>query len=139
MKKKIVIDKGNEMVLGQLNLGTNDLERSEAFFSEFLSPVGGSRLFKTDRAVIYSVGESGARLCINKPYDGEPATNGNGTMAALFASSKEEVNAGHARAIALGATCGGEPGDRLDGIIYAAYFHDLDGNKFGLIYMADSE
>lgn len=122
-------------MLAQLNLGTNNLERAEAFFTDFLKLVDGEKLFKTEKAVIYSTGEGGARLSINKPHNGEAATVGNGTMATLFTSGKEQVDQLYTKAITLGGSCDGAPGDRMGGVIYAAYFRDLDGNKFGLIYI----
>jgi predicted lactoylglutathione lyase len=73
--------------------------------------------------------EAGApMLSLCRPFDGEPASVGNGTMVALPAPSLEVVDAVHATAIALGATDEGEPGQRLDWF-YGGYFRDPDGNK----------
>ena len=48
--------------------------------------------------------------------------------AAMNMDSKEQVDAFYAKAIELGATDEGPPGQRIEGF-YAGYFRDLDGNK----------
>ena len=58
-------------------------------------------------------------------------TVGNGNMIALTAGSSELVDAVYAKAIELGGTDEGAPGERTDGF-YAAYFRDLDGNKLNV-------
>ena len=35
----------------------------------------------------------------------------------------------HAKALSLGATCDGEPGQRIKDMFYGAYVRDPDGNK----------
>jgi predicted lactoylglutathione lyase len=37
----------------------------------------------------------------------------------------------YAKALELGATSEGEPGQRIDDVFYGAYIRDLDGNKVG--------
>jgi predicted lactoylglutathione lyase len=49
-------------------------------------------------------------------------------MIALDAESPQQVDALYAKAIELGATDEGAPGQRGEGF-YAGYFRDLDGNK----------
>ena len=49
-------------------------------------------------------------------------------MVALQVANQEEVNGIYERAIAMGGSDEGPPGDR-GGIFYAAYFRDIDGNK----------
>ena len=65
---------------------------------------------------------------MTKPYDGRPATVGNGVMVAIAVNSPDNVHAMHARALELGGTDEGAPGPRVANF-YAAYFRDLDGNK----------
>ena len=67
-------------------------------------------------------------IAIMKPYNGEPATVGNGVMVALGVRSKDHVHAVHARALSLGSPDEGAPGSRGGGF-YGGYFRDLDGNK----------
>jgi predicted lactoylglutathione lyase len=60
--------------------------------------------------------------------DGNPATVGNGSMLAFRFESPAEVDAFHAKALALGGTDEGAPGERGPKM-YFSYFRDLDGNK----------
>lgn len=70
-------------------------------------------------------------LGLIRPYDGEPATVGNGSMVALAASDRAQVDAVYNRALALGGEDEGAPGERAPGY-YFAYFRDLEGNKFSV-------
>ena len=73
-------------------------------------------------------------LSVTVPFDGKPATVGNGVMVALVMDSTDKVDALHAKALELGGTDEGAPGPRGDGF-YAAYFRDLDGNKLNAFCM----
>lgn len=68
-------------------------------------------------------------IAVTKPFDGKPATVGNGVMVALSVDTSEKVNAFYKKAIELGATDEGKPGPRAGGGFYAGYFRDLDGHK----------
>ncbi len=67
-------------------------------------------------------------LAVCTPYNEEAPNPGNGNMVAIPAGSKEQVDKLYAKALALGGTDEGEPGQRMDGF-YGAYFRDPDGNK----------
>jgi predicted lactoylglutathione lyase len=71
----------------------------------------------------------GAGIGLTKPFDGQPATVGNGVMVALEAKDRAQVDRLHAIALEQGGTCEGLPGPRSEGGFYAAYFRDRDGNK----------
>ena len=73
-------------------------------------------------------------MSVIKPFDGKPATVGNGVMVALQAASKEQVGAVHKKALELGGKDEGAPGPRGAGF-YAAYFRDLDGNKLNAFFL----
>lgn len=119
-------------MISHFNLGTNDLPRAEAFFDALLGLMNGQQAYKSERTILYTFGGQGANVAINTPFNGEPATAGNGSMVALAAADKAQVDAVHAKALELGASCEGQPGGRMNDMIYAAYFRDLDGNKFGV-------
>jgi predicted lactoylglutathione lyase len=53
-------------------------------------------------------------------------------MVSFDVGSKEKVDSLYAKALALGGTSEGPPGPRGE-TLYAAYFRDLDGNKFNFI------
>jgi predicted lactoylglutathione lyase len=116
-------------MIGYTSLGTNDLQKSAAFYDVLLATLGASRLFEAPDFIAWSAGEGQAAFSIHVPFDGEPATAGNGVMVALRASSPEQVTRLHARALELGARDEGTPGLRNDQGFFAAYFRDLDGNK----------
>lgn len=115
-------------------VGTNDLEKSLPFYDTFLKELGSKRLKETPRGAFYGNGK-GPMLAVMKPFDGNQATVGNGSMIALNVANPEEINRLHALALTLGAVDEGAPGVRL-GTFYCAYFRDLDGNKFNLFCMA---
>ncbi|WP_019996405.1 ribbon-helix-helix domain-containing protein [Aureimonas ureilytica] len=71
---------------------------------------------------------------IGRPFDGEPASVGNGAMVAFQLGSREAVDKTHALALALGGQDEGAPGPRphYHPHYYGAYFRDPDGNKIGL-------
>ena len=75
---------------------------------------------------------------MTKPYDGKPATVGNGMMVALAAKNTDQVDALHAKALELGGADEGAPGPRGDSGFYAAYFRDLDGNKLSAFCMSET-
>ena len=68
-------------------------------------------------------------FAICTPYDKEKATPGNGAMVAFNMESRANVDKLHAKALSLGASDEGAPGERGPGF-YGAYFRDADGNKF---------
>jgi predicted lactoylglutathione lyase len=122
-------------MINYITLGTNDLERAAKFYDELLGLVGAKRAMANERSVGW-VGPKGApMLMIMKPFDGQQATAGNGTMVALTADSPEQVAALHAKALALGGTDEGAPGPRGEGAFHCGYFRDLDGNKWNAFYM----
>ena len=72
---------------------------------------------------------------LTKPFDGHRATPGNGTMVALAATDRAQVDRIHGLALSRGGTDEGAPGLR-NGQFYAAYFRDLDGNKLSAFTMS---
>jgi catechol 2,3-dioxygenase-like lactoylglutathione lyase family enzyme len=115
-------------VIGYVTLGTNDLPRAVAFYDALMAELGARRIMETEQFVAWGVSMDRPGLSVTKPYDGKPATVGNGVMVALVVDSPERVNAVHAKALALGGTDEGAPGARSEAF-YAGYFRDLDGNK----------
>ncbi len=116
-------------MIGYVTLGTRDPERAQAFFDALLAELGATRIMAMDSFVLW--GKSMEEPCVasTKPYDGNEATVGNGTMVALRMESTAQVDSFYAKAIELGATDEGPAGPRGDGF-YAGYFRDPDGNKF---------
>jgi catechol 2,3-dioxygenase-like lactoylglutathione lyase family enzyme len=115
-------------MIGYVTLGTNDLDRAARFYDALLGEIGAGRFMQDARFVAWAVAPDKPSLGVIKPWDGKPATVGNGVMVALVVDSPAKVDALYRKAMELGATDEGKPGPRGDGF-YAAYFRDLDGNK----------
>jgi catechol 2,3-dioxygenase-like lactoylglutathione lyase family enzyme len=122
-------------MIGYVTLGTNDIPRAAAFYDAVLGVIGAARDMENERFVSWSVAPDKPSLCVIKPFDGQPATVGNGTMVSLFMPDRATVNALYAKAMELGGKDEGGPGPRGDSGFYAAYFRDLDGNKLAAFTM----
>ncbi|SDD20947.1 VOC family protein [Aquimonas voraii] len=120
-------------MIGYVTLGTNDLDRAAAYYDALLGSIGAKRGMQGPRFISWSTGR-GPSVGVIKPFDGQPATPGNGNMTALAVDSRETVNALHAKALELGGTDEGAVGERFPGF-YAGYFRDLDGNKLCVFKM----
>jgi len=116
-------------MIGYVTLGTNDLKRSAAFYDALLGEIGAARFMESERLIAWAVAPDKPAIGVCIPYDGSPATAGNGTMIALVVDSNDKVDALHRKAISLGAKDEGAPGPRGMPGFYAGYFRDLDGNK----------
>lgn len=123
-------------MIGYVTLGTNDLEKAVSFYDQLFGTIGAGRFLETEQFVAWSTGMDQAGVSITKPFDGKPATVGNGTMVAIMLDSTDKVDAFYQKAIELGGTCEGKPGPRgeMSGF-YAGYFRDLDGNKLNAFHM----
>lgn len=115
-------------MLGYATIGVNDMARATAFYDDLLGELGASRLFGMDRIQFYGTGPGAAMLAICIPYNEDTQHPGNGNMIAIPGGSREGVDGLYAKALSLGATDEGEPGERLP-TFYGAYVRDLDGNK----------
>ena len=127
-------------MIGYVTLGTNDLAKATDFYDQLFATIGAGRMFETESFVAWTKGPGQPGLSVTKPFNGETATNGNGTMIALQMESPEQVDAFYNKAIELGATCEGKAGPRPEFPgFYAGYFRDLDGNKLNAFHMVTPE
>ncbi|WP_137110551.1 VOC family protein [Rhodobacter sp. SY28-1] len=119
-----------------LTLGTNDLDRAARFYDAALAPLGLIRRATEATEVGYGLtSDRRTRLWITLPFDGKPATVGNGSMPALVAPDQEAVRAFHKAALAHGGSDEGAPGLRPYGpAFFAAYVRDPDGNKLSAVH-----
>lgn len=128
-----------------ITLGTNDLERAARFYDPVMRALGHQRCDTTGEPDQWQDWTGWGRyeqqgviqlaLWICKPFDGEPATSGNGAMVAFKADSWRAVREFHAAALQHGGSDEGAPGLRLqyNPDFYAAYVRDPDGNKLAAI------
>jgi catechol 2,3-dioxygenase-like lactoylglutathione lyase family enzyme len=117
-------------MFSHITLGTDDLEQARRFYAPVMAALGIGVPFELPGMLIY--GEmTGLKLFVLAPFDGRPASVGNGTHVALLASSRAEVDAFHAAALAHGGSDEGAPGLRphYHAHYYGAYVRDPDGNK----------
>ena len=115
-------------MIAYTTIGVKDLDKAKAFYLDLLEELGGSVFMDTGRLAALGTPEGGAMLAVCTPYDeGEPDP-GNGNMVAIAPGSPEQVDKLHARALELGGSDEGAPGQRMEGF-YGGYFRDPDGNK----------
>ncbi len=115
-------------MIAYTTLGTNDLGRAAGFYDKLLGELGARRAMEMDRIILWGNSPTAPMVSVCKPFDGKPASVGNGTMVALGVSTRAEVDRLHAFALKLGAKDEGAPGPRGPAF-YIGYFRDLDGNK----------
>ena len=115
-------------MIGYATIGTKDMDRAVTFYDALLAEVGAKQVFGMDRIKFYGTGPDAAMLAICIPYNEEEPHCGNGNMIAIPGGSREGVDSLYAKAMELGATDEGEPGERMP-TFYGAYVRDLDGNK----------
>ncbi len=118
-------------MIGYALAGTNDLPRAAAFYDALLAQLGAKRFMESERSVAWAVDPGKPAFGVIRPYDGKPASIGNGSMLAFVVDSKPKVDAFHRKALELGGRDEGPAGPRGDGF-YAGYFRDLDGNKLNV-------
>lgn len=116
-------------MIGYTTLGVKDMDAAKDFYTALFADQGAKLVTDMGRIAFISCARGEPMLALCQPYDGEEASAGNGTMVAFTAQSKEAVDATYAKAIALGATCDGKPGQRIPDRFYGAYVRDADNNK----------
>jgi len=121
-------------MIGYVTIGTNDLARAAVFYDAIAAAMGTGRMMEWESAIAWGTPGGAPGIAASKPFDGQPATVGNGTMVALEAKDQAQVDRIYEVAMAQGGTCEGPPGPRGDSF-YAAYFRDLDGNKLNAFVM----
>ncbi len=121
-------------MIGYVTVGTNDMEKAAKYYDELLAGIGAKRFMEMETFIAWSNDPKACGFSITKPFDGNPASVGNGNMNAFMVDSPEKVDALYAKAIELGGTDEGAPGARSDNF-YAGYFRDLDGNKANFFCM----
>ena len=121
-------------MIGYVTLGTNDLARGAKFYDAIAALLDTPRMMEGETYVAWGTMDGGAGIGLMRPFNGEPATVGNGVMVALQARDEAHVQAIYATALAHGGTDEGAPGLRNGGF-YAAYFRDPDGNKLNAFVM----
>ena len=129
------------MMFSYMVLGTNDLPRAIAFYDAALAPLGHARIDDYDpdgSSAAWGIDDPGPHLWVTRPFDGQPATVGNGVMVSFLAETRVAVDAFHAAALSAGGADEGGPGLRRQygTHFYAGYVRDPDGNKINAVCYA---
>ncbi len=125
-------------------LGTNDLPRAVAFYDPVMAALDLQRCETSSEpeepgwegwGTYIDEGRIEVALWLCGPFNGQPASVGNGTMVAFAAKSWEQVQAFHREALSHGGISEGEPGLRAHygPDFYAAYVRDPDGHKLAAV------
>ncbi|MCP5087987.1 MAG: VOC family protein [Rhodobacteraceae bacterium] len=126
-------------MIAYVTVGADDIARAERFYSAFLPALGyGLEEYHGDLSYLLpkQPGQSAALpdFYVKSPFDGRPASAGNGTMIAFEARSQMQVRALHSAALAAGGFDEGQPGFRASygPHFYVGYLRDPQGNKIAL-------
>lgn len=119
-------------------VGITNFERSLAFYTPLMQCLGLPQRFcdpSRPWAAWQSTPDPRPLFIIGTPYDGQPATPGNGQMLAFLAKDRGTVDRAFRIALELGGRSEGEPGLRphYHADYYGAYFRDPDGNKLCVV------
>ncbi|MBY5532110.1 VOC family protein [Rhizobium leguminosarum] len=119
-------------------VGAIDSVKSNEFYDATLATIGWSKHREFPGWSAYSERGKGEGfvLWVCKPFNGEPASAGNGSMVAFMAKSRAEVDAFYDVAMTNGGTDEGAPGLRphYGPNWYSAYVRDPAGNKIAVVY-----
>lgn len=126
-------------MISYVTVGADDIPRAKRFYAAFL-PALGYGFKEGPGGLSYALPvPDGQRpvltdFYVKPPFDGQPASVGNGNMVAFEAASQRKVRDLHAAALAAGGTDEGQPGFRADygPQFYVAYLRDPQGNKIAL-------
>lgn len=116
------------MKMNYFVLGTNDMKLAVKFYDQLFKGSEMKKLNAEGRMTLW--GGSDFMFALAEPFDGKPATSGNGTMVGFNLGSSSEVIRLYHKALMIGAIDEGEPGIRSGR--FSAYVRDLDKNKICL-------
>ena len=126
-------------MINYVTVGADDIQRAKRFYSAFL-PALGYELEEGPEGLSYALPETPGQppvlpaLYVKPPFDGRPASTGNGAMIAFQARSQQEVRNLHSAALAACGQDEGQPGfrDAYGTHFYVGYLRDPQGNKIAL-------
>ena len=126
-------------MISYVTVGADDIARAKQFYSAFL-PALGYGLEEGPEGLSYALtdqpddGPVLPEFYVKPPFDGEPASVGNGAMVAFEARNQKQVRELHAAALAAGGADEGLPGFRATygPHFYVGYLRDPQGNKIAL-------
>lgn len=138
-------------IYSHVMVGANDIARQIAFYDAVLAAVGLVRSWTGDEnelpgdenelpgATWTRPEERWPQFCVQAPFDGRPASVGNGIQVSFMAPSRRAVDEAFAIAMANGGADEGAPGLRpqYTADYYGAYVRDPEGNKIHFVHVGD--
>ncbi|MBT8457236.1 MAG: VOC family protein [Alphaproteobacteria bacterium] len=133
-------------MIAYVTVGSDDIARAKRFYSAFL-PALGYELREGPEGLSYVLpappGQSPVLpdFYVKPPFDGRPASAGNGSMVAFEARNQSQVRDLHAAALSAGGSDDGQPGFRASygPHFYVGYLRDPQGNKIALFSSNSNE
>ena len=99
-------------MIGYVTLGTNDRAKAVAFYDALCGELGVGRMMDNDTFTAWGEPGGGAGISVTAPFDGKPATVGNGVMVAFEAKDEAQVQKLYDLALSHGGSDEGAPGPR---------------------------
>ena len=126
-------------MISYVSVGADDIAQAKRFYSAFL-PALGYELEEGPEGLSYVLppkpGQSVVPpdFYVKPPFDGRPASPGNGSMVAFEARNQAQVRDLHAAALGAGGSDEGQPGFRATygPHFYVGYLRDPQGNKIAV-------
>ena len=121
-------------MFSHVTIGTNDIGPAKAFYDAVMGAIGQERFYSGDGFAAYG-SENDNQTWVMAPFDGKPASVGNGMHIAFLAPNRAAVDEAHRQALDHGGSDEGAPGLRTHyhPSYYAAYMRDPDGNKIQVV------
>jgi hypothetical protein len=131
-------------MIGYVTLGCDDPQKHAPLYDAIAKEMGVGRMMDYGSFIAWGEWGGGCGVALTKPFNGEPASVGNGVMVAIEAQDPAQVRRIYEIAMAHGGSDEGAPGPRGDAdasgnVFYAAYFRDTFGNKLNAFCMAPAE
>jgi catechol 2,3-dioxygenase-like lactoylglutathione lyase family enzyme len=122
-------------MISHVMIGSNDIERSKAFYTKVLGVLGVREPMVHQNAsgqtrLFYM--HNGNTFSVSEPINGQPATCANGFTIGFACDSAEQVKELHDVAVANGGTSIEDPPGPREGsmgVMHLCYFQDPDGHK----------
>ena len=123
------MDNNHQRTLCHVSIGTNDLVQAKQFYQPLLATLDIVLVSEYEHALAF--GKGYPEFWVQRPFNQEKATAGNGTHFGFVAKNKKQVIEFYEQAIASGGICNGKPGARPEyGTPYfGCFIIDQDGNK----------
>ncbi|MEL6997024.1 MAG: VOC family protein [Pseudomonadota bacterium] len=116
-------------MIGYATVGVTDMDKAKKWYCDLFADQGAKVVIDAGRIAMIGSAPDKPMVAVCEPWNKEAPEPGNGTMLAFTVESKEAADALYNKAISLGATCEGKPGQRVPDRFYGAYVRDPDGNK----------